>query len=118
VINEAEYKHNVEMTIDSCFSGQMCYKAKELWEKKNRVLGFKSLFIMASTHKTKKAIWGKYRTAKMEIDKKDITIYQKTQVMQKYCDEIGITSFDSSNKANPIVEHLPLDYYNTRSEVL
>lgn len=71
------------MTIDSCFSGQMCYKAKELWEKeiikkkKNKDLGFKSLFIMASTHKSKKAIWGKYRTFKMEIDKPDITIDQR-----------------------------------------
>ena len=73
VVNKSGYKRNIEITVDSCYSGKMCFKAKELCERKNHDLGFESLFIHAGTHKLKKAEWTRYRKVKMQADKQNIT---------------------------------------------
>ena len=62
VIDESEYKGDVEITSDSCYSGQICYHAKAWWEKHKRnghnISKIKNLRVVASSHGKLRSEWG------------------------------------------------------------
>jgi len=56
---------SVEITSESCFSGQICHQAKTWWEDlQDGERGFNSLRVLGSTYKGNKGVWGKYREFK------------------------------------------------------
>ena len=61
-----KYTGKLEIESDSCFSGQLCFHAKNEWVKRkseNRI-DIEQLSVMAASHKDEKAIWGKWNAFK------------------------------------------------------
>ena len=49
------------MTIDCCYSGHWCFKAKELYDSGSPLLhSFREIEIQTSTDPDHKAVWGAY----------------------------------------------------------
>ena len=59
IINQSGYVNFVIITLDSCYSGKMCYEAKDYFDKKRDQIKFSGIKVHAFTHKSKKAVWGK-----------------------------------------------------------
>jgi len=63
IINESKMQIGFEITSESCYSGELCHRAKN-WFEKNVNYTFKYLIINSSTFRKNRGVWGKYRRFK------------------------------------------------------
>ena len=97
IFKESGYKGFVEISSDSCYSGNLCYRAKKYWESNggHDKLPMDELKISTTTHRTRKALWGQYRTMKDKIFKDGTTDEEFIKIQRQYDGRIGLTDFYS-----------------------
>lgn len=127
IINESGFKGNVEISSDSCYSGKLCFSAKKFWEEKGGFdgkLSFASLKFAASTHSSRKALWGCYRNMKKDSLKEGNSEALAKEIQVVYEKRFGLTEFDTRQEKDPIKamyairELLPLGCKPKREEFM
>ena len=93
------------MILDSCYAGKAAFKAKAYFEKNKDDKYLQEFKIFAHTNRYKKAVWGKYQQMRKSSAGMTEEKYKERQVI--YEKEIGLTTFDSTEKTCPINELLP-----------
>ena len=102
IIIDSDFEGNVEISSDSCFSGRLCFIAKEWYEKmldddeyKHKIGKDRILKVSGSTHRDRKTIWGRHRKMKEESLKEGVTEAEAKAIQVKYEEEFGLTEFNS-----------------------
>ena len=112
VIKESGFNKQVELTSDSCYSGQLCYAAKKWWEDNIRNHAFTGpdksqigiLRINATTYKHSRGVWAKYRKCKNKVMNMGDSNDKIDEENKKYSDKFGLSFFTSNvNEGEPPV---------------
>lgn len=69
-----------------------------------KTMKLKRLSVYSSSHKTKKAVWGKYTEMKQKAQKLGNKKEEAREIADKYYEKFGCTSFNSCEKKKPIDE--------------
>ena len=85
ILTEEGFKQEIIMTLDSCFSAEWCFTARELWQKNNYPF---RLTILSMCTRENPVILGSYTTKVVKNKEKDFWFRVK-----RYSQEHGYTTF-------------------------